>query len=217
MCTTGLESLDLWAPLGIGTEAKEQCPCVPGAPAGSMCTAGLESLDLWAPLGIDTEAKERCPCAPGAPAGSGWSAEPTSQCVRKLAWNRSAVGYRSVSFLRCGGIEDAIANQLAHWCDPFRGFPPVIIRPPSKNVGADALIGPSRNAVPVPAKSQLPGNPREVRTTFSLENGCCALREPADIGCLLGNSIQNLPFCQRYAGKTVHLCCRSPHGERGLK
>ena len=87
----------------------------------------------------------------------------------------------------------------------------------SKNVGADALIGPSRNAVPAPAKSQLPGNPREVRTTFSAENGCCALREPADIGCLLRNRIQNLPFRQRYAGKTVHLCCRSPHGERGLK
>ena len=107
--------------------------------------------------------------------------------------------------------------QTCGHTDPFRGFPPVIIRPPSKNVGADALIGPPRNAVPVPAKSQLPGNPREVRTTFSAENGCCAPREPADIGCLLRNRIQNLPFRQRYAGKTVHLCCRSPHGERGLK
>lgn len=140
-----------------------------------------------------------------------------SQCVRKLVWYRSAFGYRSVSFLRCGSIEDAIANQWAHWCDPFRGFPPVTIRLPAKNVGADALIGPSRNAVPTPAKSQLPGNPREVRTTFSAENGCCALRAPADIGCLLRNRIQNLPFRQRFAGKTVHLCCRSPHGERGLK
>ena len=70
---------------------------------------------------------------------------------------------------------------------------------------------------PAPAKPELPGNPREVRTTFSAENGCCALRTPADIGCLLRNNIQNLPFRQRYAGKTVHLCCRSPHGERGLK
>ena len=87
----------------------------------------------------------------------------------------------------------------------------------SKNVGADALIGPPRKAMPAPAKFQLPGNPREVRTTFSPENGCCAPRAPADIGCLLRNSIQNLPFRQRYAGKTVHLCCRSPHGERGLK
>ena len=140
-----------------------------------------------------------------------------SQCVRKLVWYRYTIGNRSVSFLRCGDIEDAIANQRVHWCDPFRGFPPVIIRPPSKKVGADALIGPPRNAVPTPAKSQLPGNPREVRTTFSAENGCCALREPADIGCLLRNRIQNLPFRQRFAGKTVHLCCRSPHGERGLK
>ena len=140
-----------------------------------------------------------------------------SQCVRKLVWYRYTIGNRSVSFLRCGGIEDAIANQRTHWCNPFRGFSPVIIHPPSKNVGADALIGPPRNAVPVPAKPELPGNPREVRTTFSAENGCCALREPADIGCLLRNCIQNLPFCQRYAGKTVHLCCRSPHGERGLK
>ena len=135
----------------------------------------------------------------------------------RLVWHRYTVGNRSVSFLRRGGIEDAIANQWAHWCDPFRGFPPVTIRLPAKNVGADALIGPSRNAVPAPAKSQLPGNPREVRTTFSAENGCCGLREPADIGCLLRNCIQNLPFRQRYAGKTVHLCCRSPHGERGLK
>ena len=144
----------------------------------------------------------------------GWA---DSQCVRKLVWYRYTIGNRSVSFLRCGGIADAIANQWVHWFDPFRGFPPVAIRPPAKNVGADALIGPSRNAVPVTAKPELPGNPRKVRTIFSAENGCCALRTPADIGCLLRNRIQNLPFRQRYAGKTVHLCCRSPHGERGLK
>ena len=157
------------------------------------------------------------PLRPRSPGGQWVVGRADSQCVRKLVWHRYTVGYRSISFLRCGGIEDAIAHQWAHWCDPFRGFPPVTIRPPSRNVGVDALIGPPRNAVPAPAKSQLPGNSREVRTTFSAENGCCGLREPADIGCLLRNRIQNLPFRQRYAGKTVHLCCRSPHGERGLK
>ena len=157
------------------------------------------------------------PLCPRSPGGQRVVGRADSQCVRKLVLYRYTVGNRSVSFLRCGDIEDAIANQWAHWCGPFRGFPPVTIRPPSKNVGADALIGPPRNAVPTPAKSQLPGNPREVRTTFSAENGCCALRAPADIGCLLRNRIQNLPFRQRFAGKTVHLCCRSPHGERGLK
>ena len=140
----------------------------------------------------------------------GWA---DSQCVRKLVWYRYTIGNRSVSFLRCGGIEDAIANLWA----PFLRIPPGHNPSSGKNVGADALIGPPRNAVPTPAKSQLPGNPREVRTTFSAENGCCGLREPADIGCLLRSRIQNLPFRQRFAGKTVHLCCRSPHGERGLK
>ena len=156
--------------------------------------AGLVSLHYWESLGVGTlfgtEAHKQCHYAPGAPAGSGWSAEPT-------------------------------ANACASWSDIVRPLGIARYRHialnRSKNVGADALIGPPRNAVPTPAKSQLPGNPREVRTTFSAENGCCALRELADIGCLLGNSIQNLPFRQRYAGKTVHLCCRSPHGERGLK
>ena len=157
---------------------------------GSACTAGLESIGCWAPLGIGTEAKEQCPCAPGAPAGSGWSVGPTANAC--ASWS---------------GIDRLLGTARCQHIALNR----------SKNVGADALIGPSRNAVPVPANSQLPGNPREVRTTFSLENGCCALRESADIGCLLRNHIQNLPFRQRYAGKTVHLCCRSPHGERGLK
>ena len=157
------------------------------------------------------------PLRPGSPGGQCVVGRADSQYVRELVRYRYTIGNRSVSFLRCGGIEDAIANQWVHWFDPFRGFPPVTIRPPANNVGADALIGPSRNAVPAPAKPELPGNPREVRTIFSSENGCCALRTPADIGCLLRNRIQNLPFRQRYAGKTVHLCCRSPHGERGLK
>ena len=153
------------------------------------------------------------PLRPGSPGGQCVVGMVDSQCVRKLVWYRYTIGNRSVSFLRCGGIEDAIANL---WT-PFLRIPPGHNPSSGKNVGADALIGPPRNAVPVPAKSQLPGNPREVRTTFSAENGCCGLREPADIGCLLRNRIQNLPFRQRFAGKTVHLCCRSPHGERGLK
>ena len=125
----------------------------------------------------------------------------------RLVWYRYTIGNRSVSFLRCGGIEDAIANLWA----PF-------LRIPS---GHNPSFGKKHRGRcphrPAPAKSQLPGNPREVRTTFSAENGCCGLREPADIGCLLRNRIQNLPFRQRYADKTVHLCCRSPRGERGLK
>ena len=186
----GLESIGCWVPLGIGTEAKEQCPCVPGAPVGSAWSTGLVSLHHWESLGIGTETKGQCPCAPGAPVGSGWSAEPTANAC--ASWSGIA---RPLGIARCRHIA---LNR-------------------SKNVGADALIGPPRNAVPAAAKPELPGNPREVRTTFSAENGCCAPRTPADIGCLLRNSIQNLPFCQRYAGKTVHLCCRSPHGERGLK
>ena len=70
----GLVSLHYWESLGIGAEAKEQCPCAQGAPVGSAWSAGLESLGCWVPLGIGTEAKEQCSCAPGAPVGSAWSA-----------------------------------------------------------------------------------------------------------------------------------------------
>ena len=117
-----------------------RCPCAPGAPAGNAWSAGMESLGLWVPLGIGTEAKEQCPCAPGAPAGSAWSAGPTANACA----SRSGIA-RPLGIARCrscGGIEDAIANQWVHWFDPFRGFPPVIIRLSAKNVGADALIGP---------------------------------------------------------------------------
>ena len=100
------------------------------------------------------------PLRPKSPGGQCVVGRADSQCVRKLVWHRYTVGNRSVSFLRCGGIEDAIANQWAHWCDPFRGFPPGTIRLPAKNVGADALIGSSRSAVPPlrsPSSQEIPG------------------------------------------------------------
>ena len=173
----------------------------------------------------------------------------------RLVWNRSAVGYRSVSAqkLKNGALAPQEPRQAmrgrqgrqpmraqaglesigcwvplgivlaVRWyrrchCEPVGTLVCPFPRIPSGHNPSSSKQRRGRCPHrPAPAKPELPGNPREVRTTFSAENGCCALRTPADIGCLLRNHIQNLPFRQRYAGKTVHLCCRSPHGERGLK
>ena len=98
----GLESIGCWVPLGIGTEAKEQCPCAPGAPAGNAWSAGLESLGLWVPLGISTEAKEQCPCTPGAPAGNAWSAGPTANAC--ASWSSIATPLGIARYRSCGAV-----------------------------------------------------------------------------------------------------------------
>ena len=52
---------------------------------------------------------------------------------------------------------------------------------------------------------------------FPRKRGCRAARCGNEVPASPAKAKIILLFCQRCSNKFVHLCCRSPHGERGLK
>ncbi len=65
-----------------------------------------------------------------------------------------------------------------------------------------------------PSAQKFPGGSQEL---FGTKEGFS--RDPTEEppGDFQRNRSKRIHLRQRSAGKTVHLCCRSPHGERGLK
>ena len=68
-----------------------------------------------------------------------------------------------------------------------------------------------------PCEAEAPRNSREVRRNFCGRKRGFPKIQPLYPGDFRRKHSEKIHFCQRFTEKSVHLCCRSPHGERGLK
>ena len=68
-----------------------------------------------------------------------------------------------------------------------------------------------------PCEAKAPRNSREVRRNFCGRKRGFPKIQPLYPGDFRRKHSEKIHFYQRFTEKSVHLCCRSPHGERGLK